>query len=118
MANRPDTRGLHELEGLRTIQADACKTFGNPKRLLILEAIWDKEATYEDLLELTGLDKPTLTQHTSFMRRKGILTSNHYDRVLHFSIANPKVLTAFKLMREVIIDRIQKEAELIGSETG
>jgi DNA-binding transcriptional ArsR family regulator len=118
MANEPDTRRLSELKGLRTVQADVCKAFGNPKRLLILEAIWDGEATYENLLELTGLDKPTLTQHTAFMRRKGILASSHYDRVLHFSIANPKVLAAFKLMREVIIERIQKEAALIDSETG
>ena len=29
-----------KLEELRNIQAETCKTFGNPKRLLIIETIW------------------------------------------------------------------------------
>ncbi len=107
---------FHKREELLRIQAETCKTFGNPKRLLILEAVWDGEVTYVDLLERTGLDKVTLTQQTSFMRRKGILTSRRRKGSLYFRTANPKILTAFTLMREVIIDRIKKETELIARE--
>ena len=44
-----------KLDELRRIQAETCKTFGNHKRLLIVETIWDREVTNRELLEKTGL---------------------------------------------------------------
>ena len=102
-----------KLEELRNIQAETCKTFGNPKRLLILESIWDKQVPYKRLLEVTGLDKVTLTQQTAFMRRKGILRGERTSEGLVFSVSNPKILNAFAIMREVVIDKIKKDSELL-----
>ena len=102
-----------KLEELRKIQAETCKTFGNPKRLLLLESIWDKKVPYKELLEITGLDKVTLTQQTAFMRRKGILKGERTSEDLVFSISNPKIVKAFSLMREVVIDKIKKDSELL-----
>jgi hypothetical protein len=102
-----------KLEELRKIQAESCKTFGNPKRLLIVETIWDREVSYRQLMDETALDKVTLTQQTSFMRRKGILKARRTEDGLVFTIANPKILKAFSLMRETVIDRIKEESELL-----
>jgi ArsR family transcriptional regulator len=102
-----------KLEELRNIQAETCKTFGNPKRLLILESIWDKKVPYKKLLEMTGLDKVTLTQQTAFMRRKGILKGERTSEGLVFSVSNPKILSAFAIMREVVVDKIKKDSELL-----
>jgi DNA-binding transcriptional ArsR family regulator len=105
----------YKLEELRRIQAETCKTFGNPKRLLILEAIWDQNLLYKELLERTGLDKVTLTQQTTLMRRKGIIRSERTEKGLVFSVSNPKILKAFGLMREVVIDRIKEDNELLSA---
>ena len=102
-----------ELEELRRLQAETCKTFGNPTRLLILEKVWDGKVTYRELLEATGLDKVTLSQNTSFMRRKGILKGYREGGNLVFEVANHKVLKAFQLMREVLLDRIREENRLV-----
>lgn len=106
-----------KLDELRKIQAETCKTFGNPKRLLILESIWDKNVPYTVLLEKTGLDKVTLTQQTAFMRRKGIIQGVRTSEGLVFSISNPKILKAFALMREVVVDKIKKDSELLSIAT-
>ncbi|MDF1537207.1 MAG: hypothetical protein P1S46_12075 [bacterium] len=102
-----------KLDELRKIQAEACKTFGNPKRLLIVETLWDKELSYSTLMQKTGLDKVTLTQQTTYMRRKGILVSRRVGGTLMLAVANTKILTAFGLMREVVIDKIKKDHELL-----
>ena len=47
------------------------------------------------------------------MRRKGILKGERTSEGLVFSISNPKILTAFGLMREVVIDKIKKDSELL-----
>ena len=98
---------------LREIQADSCKVFGNPKRILILETLWNRRVSYTELLNKTGLDKVTLTQQTALMRQKGIIRSERTSEGLIFSIANPKILQAFDLMREVVIDRIRNDSKLL-----
>ena len=103
------------MEELRKIQAETCKTFGNDKRLFILECIWDRNVPYSELLEKTGLDKVTLSQQTALMRRKGIIKSDRTQEGLVFSVVNPKILEAFSLMREVVIDRIRRESELLSA---
>lgn len=103
----------YRLEELRRIQAETCKTFGNDKRLLILESIWDRKVPYSELLQKTGLDKVTLSQQTAIMRRKGIIRSERTHEGLVFSVVNPKILDAFNLMREVVIDKIRMDSELL-----
>ncbi len=102
-----------KVDELREIQADSCKVFGNAKRILILESIWDRRVSYTELLEKTGLDKVTLTQQTALMRQKGIIRSERTSEGLIFSVANPKILRAFDLMREVVIDRIRNDSKLL-----
>ena len=102
-----------KVDELREIQADSCKVFGNAKRILILESIWDRRVSYTELLEKTGLDKVTLTQQTALMRQKGIIRSERTSEGLIFSVANPKILKAFSLMCEVVIDRIRNDSKLL-----
>jgi DNA-binding transcriptional ArsR family regulator len=104
----------YRMEELRRIQAETCKAFGSDKRLLILESIWDRKVPYGELLQKTGLDKVTLSQQTAIMRRKGIIRSERTPEGLVFSVVNPKILKAFTLMREVVIDKIRKDSELLG----
>ena len=106
---------VYKLSELRKIQAETCKTFGNANRLLILETVWDREISYMDLLERTGLDKVTLTQQTTIMRRKGILKAERSGGNLVFSVSNPKILEAFNLMREVVIGKIRQDTDLLAA---
>ena len=100
---------------LRKIQAEICKTFMNSTRLLILEIIWDKEVSCQELLRRTGLDKVTLSQHAGIMRRGGILQSYRKGGGLVYRIANPKILQAFSLMREVVLEKIERESGLLAN---
>ena len=107
----------YKLHELRKVQAETCKVFGNPTRLLILETIWDRDVSYGELMEATGLDKVTLTQHTTIMRRKGILKARRSGGNLVFSVANRKVLEAFRLMRDVVIEKIKGDNDLLDALT-
>lgn len=108
----------NRLRELCRLQADCCKTFGNPLRLLILECIDDGERSFQELLVLTGASKATLSQHTGAMRRHGTLVERRTQRHLVLAIANPKILTAFRLMREVLLERIEQERKLTGKAPG
>lgn len=65
----------------------------------------------------TRLDKVTLSQQTALMRRKGVIRSDRTSEGLVFSVVNPKILKAFSLMREVVIDKIKNDSELLSVTT-
>jgi len=94
------------------LHADVCKTLANAKRLEILNALRDKEMTVSELTEKVGALKANISQHLAVMRQKGILGSRRDGVNIFYRIANPKVIQACDIMREVLFEQL-KEGEKI-----
>ena len=95
------------------MHADVCKTLANPKRIEIINLLSQGERPVADLIKKTGLLKANLSQHLSVMRTKGILKSRKEGLAVYYRIANPKVVKACDLMREVLFEQIkEREQEL------
>ena len=95
------------------LQSDVCKTLSSPKRLEILNALKDGEKTVSDLVEILGVPKANVSQHLAVMRHKGILKSRRDGVNIHYSVANPKVIQACVLMREVLTEQMRENSKLI-----
>ncbi len=95
------------------LQADTCKALGHPLRIEIIDLLAKRELCFSEILELTGGIKSTLSQHLSLMVDKGILTSRKDSRCHYFSLSSPKVAKACGLMREVLLDKMNKQRKLL-----
>lgn len=95
------------------LQSDVCKTLASPKRLEILNALKEGEKTVSELVEILGVPKANVSQHLAVMRHKGILTSRREGVNIHYSVANPKVIQACVLMREVLTEQMKEKSKLI-----
>jgi ArsR family transcriptional regulator len=93
---------------LYEIQADICKTLGNAKRIRILDALQNGELTVSELVDIVGISPANISQHLGIMRQKGILTSRREGVNVFYKISNPKVSKACALMREVLIEELEK----------
>ena len=89
------------------LQAEVCKTLGNPKRLEIISALKDGEKTVTDLVDILGVPKANVSQHLALMRSAGVLNNRRDGVNMYYSIASPKVVEACALMREVLTARLQ-----------
>ena len=87
------------------MQAEICKTLANPKRIEIIDLLSRGERSVAWLLDKTGLLKANLSQHLSIMRAKGILQARKEGLTVYYRIANPKVVKACDLMREVLLEQ-------------
>ena len=58
---------------LYDLQAAICKSFANPWRLRIVEALGDRELPVSELVELLGISKSNVSQHLGLMREKGVV---------------------------------------------
>lgn len=95
------------------LHADVCKALGHPLRIEIIDSLQDKELCFTDILELTGGLKSNLSQHLSIMTKKGILKSRKEGQSTYFSLSSEKVAKACAFMREVLIDNLKKQQEIL-----
>jgi len=87
------------------MQAEICKTLTNPKRIEILNALRTDERTVTELVNALGASKANVSQHLAVMRHKGILTTRREGVNIFYRVANPKVIEACALMKEVLFEQ-------------
>ena len=102
------------MERLYKIHAEMCKVFSNPTRLEILNLLRDREMSVTELIEKTKLSQSNISQHLSIMNSKGIVLSNRKGKNTYYRLANPKIIKAFDIIREVLVDRLKKMANVDG----
>ena len=59
------------------------------------------------------MPKANVSQHLAVMRLKGILRSRREGVNIYYRIANPKVVQACTLMREVLTEQMRERSKLI-----
>ncbi|MBI4306353.1 MAG: winged helix-turn-helix transcriptional regulator [Chloroflexi bacterium] len=106
MAETRDTERLYDLH------AAICKSFANPWRLRIVEALGGGELTVSELVERLGIPKSNVSQHLGLMREKGVVEHRRDGAHVFYRLANPKVLQACRLMREVLLERFEQDGRL------
>ncbi len=87
------------------MQAEICKTLTNPKRIEILNTLQNEEKTVTELVNALGVSKANVSQHLAVMRHKGILATRRVGVNIYYRVANPKVIEACSLMKEVLFEQ-------------
>ena len=97
--------------------AEMCKVFSHPKRLELINLLRDKEMSAGELGHRLGLTPANLSQHLTMMRERHILVSMKEGNVVYYRIANPRLIEAFDLLREILFEQIRQDAALIQGRT-
>ncbi len=103
------------MEKIYELQADICKIFSNAKRVEIINALRDKEVSATELIKKVGLSKANLSQHMSVLRSKGVILARREGVNVYYRIANPKIIQACSLMREVLLEQLQEKGKMVSS---
>jgi len=94
-------------KALYSLHADMCKTFSSSTRLEILEALRDGPLSVSELVKRTGASQANVSQHLSVMKGKGVVKSHRNSVNVYYEIANPKLLRAFDIIREVLREKLK-----------
>jgi ArsR family transcriptional regulator len=97
------------------LHAEICGTLASPKRLEILNLLRDGEKSVNELAALAELNQTNVSQHLAVLRSHGIVTTRREGANVYYRIANPKILQACDLMRQVLMERLAEQAELMRS---
>ncbi|MBI1800222.1 MAG: winged helix-turn-helix transcriptional regulator [Chloroflexi bacterium] len=92
--------------------AELCQTLASPVRLEILGLLRDGEQRVGELAAQTGLNQSNISQHLTVLRHKGIVATRREGTNVFYCIANPKIIQACDLIREVLAEQASQHAQL------
>ncbi len=97
---------------LYEMHAEICKIFTSPKRLEIIDLLQNQEKSVSQLITATGLSQSNISQHLGILREKGVIAARREGNTTYYRIANPKILEACRLMREVLLENLEEGKRL------
>jgi len=97
------------------LHASVCQTLANPTRLKIINALRDQEVAVAELARRTGTSMPNLSQHLAILRQRRVVETRRQGVTIYYRIANPKILEAFDIMREVLFAQLSEGRRLVAA---
>jgi ArsR family transcriptional regulator len=92
--------------------AEMCKVFSNATRLMILNVLREREMTVAAIAEKSGVALGTVSPHLLMMKHRRVLISRKQGNQVFYRLANPKMLQAFDLIREILYEQMQQHGRL------
>ena len=97
------------------LHSQLCAALADPKRLLILYALSERPMNVSELAERLELPQPTASRHLKMLRERGLVMPEREGTSIFYSITDERVIQALDMLRAVLADQLQSQAELAES---
>jgi ArsR family transcriptional regulator, virulence genes transcriptional regulator len=89
------------------LHATLLKAIAHPRRLEIIHLLRDQTLCVSDIYAMLDLPQANISQHLTILREAGVVTTERAGKQILYKLADPKVIQASDLLREVLIDQQQ-----------
>jgi ArsR family transcriptional regulator len=90
---------------LYKMKAQVAKALSHESRLMIIDALKEKDMCVYDLTKLVGADQSTVSKHLSVLKGAGILEDRKQSNKVYYHLKTPCVINFFDCALEVIRSR-------------
>jgi len=97
---------------LYKLKADLCKTFSDPKRLIILSELRKGEKAVGELARILGMHQSVVSRQLAILREKGVVTPRRDGTSIFYCLTDEKIGQACDLVHEILIKQIEKNREI------
>lgn len=87
------------------LHSELLKALAHPRRLEIVQLLRDQELCVSDIYEMLDLPQANISQHLMILREAGVVATARDGKQVIYKLANPKIIQASDLLREVLIDQ-------------
>lgn len=102
------------MDEITILQAEVLKVLASPRRLEILHALAAGPREVGRLASELGVSQPNISQHLAVMRASGVVEAEREGREVRYRLADPDVIRACNVMRDVLSRRLTRLARLGG----
>ncbi len=98
---------------LFALHAEVCRALGHPVRLKIVYLLGEAQRSPGELAGMLGLSAANVSQHLAVLRSVGVVEAQRQGTRLLYQLASPEVARACELMRQVLLDRLERETRVL-----
>ncbi len=107
---------LRPSDDIYGLQASLLKTLASPRRLEIVRYLGESgPVEVRRMAEHFGMTQPAVSQHLAAMRSAGLVEAVRSGREVRYRLADPELVAACSLMRQILIRRITRLGTLAAS---
>jgi len=105
---------LDELDraAIYRLHAQFCKTLSDANRLLIIAELAKGEVSVNEIAQRLQLRQANVSKHLGLMRERGLVVARREGATIYYSLSDPRIIEAIKLLKEVQADQIEKQYSL------
>ncbi len=103
--------GKYDIE-LYKLQAELCKTFSDPKRLIIITELRDGEKAVGELVDLLGCPQAVVSRHLAILRKGGVVQARREGVSIFYSLTNPRIVEACDISRQVLLEQVARNKKI------
>jgi DNA-binding transcriptional ArsR family regulator len=104
------------LDELGLLHARVCQALGDPKRLLILYALFERPRHVTALATDLGLPQPTVSRHLQVLRDRSLIVAERDGAAVVYHLAEPRVIDVLDTMRLILRDSLARQTDRLTSE--
>jgi ArsR family transcriptional regulator len=90
------------IKPLNVAKAELFKSLGHPVRIRILELLVEGEKSVSNLLDATGLEPSSLSQHLNVVKHTGLVESRREGNGVTYRVTDPSVAEFLVAARAVL----------------
>jgi ArsR family transcriptional regulator len=99
-----------EIEELNLLHTHVCSALGDPTRLQILYTLAQAPRRVSALAEDLNTPQPTISRHLAILRQRSLVNSDRNGVAVTYSLADPRIIEVLDIMRLVLRDSLDRQA--------
>ena len=99
------------------LHAEICAGLADPKRIMILYELVQGPRNVTDIATALAAPQPQISRHLKVLRDRGMVTSERHGAAVAYTVADPRILQALDLLRQVLADKLRNQAALAATVT-
>jgi len=98
---------------INQLHARICSAISEPNRILLIYAVAEKPCSVNSLAEIVGISQSAASRHLKVLRERGLIQAQRDGAQVIYSLADQRFIQALDLLREVMLEQLSEQAELI-----
>lgn len=97
---------------LYKLKAELCKTFADPKRLMIISELRHGERTVGHLTQVLQVPQAVVSRHLAVLRSRGVVITRREGVNVYYSLANRRIVDACDIVHEILLEQVAKNRDI------
>jgi ArsR family transcriptional regulator len=101
------------LDELNLLHANVCQALGDPKRILILYALYERPRHVSLLADDLHMPQPTVSRHLKILRQRALVTAEREGAAVIYYLADPRIIEILNSMRQLLRDALSRQTGVL-----